>query len=140
MSEVDDQQMRETLVSAYRQVVDMGLTDQASGNLSCRVAEGMLISCSGATAKNLTADRVVKVRNDGSWDGEVKPSSEWRMHQAIYQRHEKANAVVVKARARIKVPMVFFGFILFYLICWDAELQTPIQNGTGFLYLIFHKY
>ena len=94
MSEVDDQQMRETLVSAYRQVVDMGLTDQASGNLSCRVAEGMLISCSGATAKNLTADRVVKVRNDGSWDGEVKPSSEWRMHQAIYQRHEKANAVV----------------------------------------------
>lgn len=94
MSDVDDQQMRETLVSAYRQVVDMGLTDQASGNLSCRVAEGMLISCSGATAKNLTADRVVKVRDDGSWDGEVKPSSEWRMHQAIYQRHEKANAVV----------------------------------------------
>lgn len=86
--------MRETLVTNYRELVEMGLMDQATGNLSCRVDGGMLISCSGATAKNLTADRVVKVRDDGGWGGEVKPSSEWRMHQTIYQRHDKANVVV----------------------------------------------
>jgi L-fuculose-phosphate aldolase len=94
MADATEAKMRAALVEAYRQVVDMGLTDQASGNLSCRVGGGMLISCSGATAKNLTPERVVKVREDGTWDGEVKPSSEWRMHQAIYQRLEKANAVV----------------------------------------------
>jgi L-fuculose-phosphate aldolase len=54
----------------------------------------MLISCSGATAANLTPDRVIKVRADGSWEGDKKPSSEWRMHHAIYQQHKKANAVV----------------------------------------------
>lgn len=86
--------MRDTLVTNYRELVEMGLMDQATGNLSCRVDGGMLISCSGATAKNLTADRVVKVRDDGGWGGEVKPSSEWRMHQTIYQRHDKANVVV----------------------------------------------
>lgn len=91
---VDEQQMRETLVSTYCELVEMGLMDQATGNISCRVDGGMLISCSGATAKNLTAERVVKVLDDGSWEGEVKPSSEWRMHQGIYQRHEVANAVV----------------------------------------------
>jgi L-fuculose-phosphate aldolase len=94
MTHADEQQMRETLVSSYSELVEMGLMDQATGNISCRTDGGMLISCSGATAKNLTAERVVKVRDDGSWDGDVKPSSEWRMHHAIYQRHEVANAVL----------------------------------------------
>ena len=94
MTDTDEQQMREALVSAYRELVDIGLMDQATGNVSCRVGGGMLISCSGATAKNLTPERVVKVREDGSFDGELKPSTEWRMHQATYQRNDKANAVV----------------------------------------------
>jgi L-fuculose-phosphate aldolase len=94
MIDTNEQQMREALVAAYCELVDKGLMDQASGNVSCRVTDGMLISCSGATAKNLTAKRVVMVRDDGGWDGEVKPSSEWRMHQAIYQSQDKANAVI----------------------------------------------
>ncbi len=88
------QQKTEELVAAYREVQELGLMGQATGNLSCRFEDGMLISCSGATAKNLTTERVVKVRKDGSYDGELKPSSEWRMHLAIYQRNEVANAVV----------------------------------------------
>ena len=90
----DDQQAREELVSAYCQLVDMGLMDQASGNVSCRVEGGMLISCSGATAKNLSPQRVVKVDDDTTYEGETKPSSEWRMHLGIYQRNKTANAVV----------------------------------------------
>ncbi|MEM7277470.1 MAG: class II aldolase/adducin family protein [Pseudomonadota bacterium] len=91
---VDEQEMRDSLVNTYRELVAMSLTDQASGNISCRVDGGMLISCSGATAKNLTVDRVVKVLDDASWEGDVRPSSEWRMHHAIYQRNKSANAVV----------------------------------------------
>lgn len=86
--------MREALVSAYRELARIGLMGRAAGNLSCRTSGGMLISGSGATAKSLTAERVVLVRDDGSWDGDVKPSTEWRMHQAIYQRQHQANAVV----------------------------------------------
>jgi L-fuculose-phosphate aldolase len=94
MIDVDEHQLREDLVGAYRQLVEMRLMDQATGNVSCRVDGGMLISCSGATAKNLTPERVVKVRDDGSWEGDVKPSSEWRMHHGIYQRNDVANAVI----------------------------------------------
>ena len=90
----DEASGRVELIDAYRRLVAMGLTDQASGNVSLRVADGMLISCSGATAENLTPDRVVRVRLDGTFAGEHQPSSEWRMHQAIYERHQAAKAVV----------------------------------------------
>ena len=84
----------EDLVATYRHLVDTGLMDLATGNVSCRVEGGMLISCSGATAQNLTPDRVVFVREDGTWAGDIKPSSEWRMHSAVYKYSDKANAVI----------------------------------------------
>ena len=94
MTSTEKYHSREELVETYCHLVDIGLMDQATGNVSCRAEDGMLISCSGATAKNLTPDRVVLVREDGSWDGDVKPSSEWRMHSGIYKNNDTANAVV----------------------------------------------
>ena len=85
---------RQSLVDAYREVAERDLMRQSSGNVSCRVNGGMLISCSGASAKNLNADRVVFVKEDGSYEGEIKPSSEWRMHSAIYRYQEKADTVI----------------------------------------------
>lgn len=94
MTADNEQQKREELVVAYRELQQLGLMGQSTGNVSCRFEGGMLISCTGATAKNLTAERVVKVNKDGSYEGELRPSSEWRMHLAIYQRNVHANAVV----------------------------------------------
>lgn len=86
--------MKDKLVSAYHRVVELGLMHQATGNLSCRVEGGMLISCSGATASDFGPEHVVRVDKDGNWEGDLRPSSEWRMHHAIYERCENANAVV----------------------------------------------
>ncbi len=94
MTIASEQEMRAALVDTYRHLADIGLMGLASGNVSCRAEGGMLISCSGATATNLTVERVVKVLEDGSWEGDVKPSSEWRMHLGVYQRNDVANAVV----------------------------------------------
>ena len=60
------QAQRESLVKAYLEVAERDLMRQSSGNVSCRVDGGMLISCSGASAKNLSTDRVVFVKEDGS--------------------------------------------------------------------------
>ena len=54
----------------------------------------MLISCSGADSDNISSDRVVYVNGDGEFCGDIKPSSEWRMHLSIYKKQESANAVV----------------------------------------------
>lgn len=94
MEHKNERQMRDALVTAYLELAKLGLMGRAAGNVSCRVPGGMLISASGATAKSLTAERVVLVRDDGSWDSETQPSTEWRMHQAIYLQHDQAGAVV----------------------------------------------
>lgn len=86
--------LRQEIVDAYRALNDMGLMIQGEGNVSCRVEGGMLISCSGATADNLTVERVVKVSEDGSVEGSLRPSSEWRMHLAAYNQNPMSNAVV----------------------------------------------
>ena len=65
----------------------------SSGNVSCRLGDNMLISPSGATGSNITPEHVVEVTLYGEWSGERKPSSEWRMHAAIYKA-TKAQAVV----------------------------------------------
>ena len=94
MDHSNEQSLRTGLVDAYRRLFDLGLMNQSTGNVSCRIEGGMLISCSGATAENLSAERVVKVRNDGTWEAGLDPSSEWRMHLQVYQHHPKAHAVV----------------------------------------------
>jgi L-fuculose-phosphate aldolase len=95
MSEVNETELREQLVKQYIFVENTGLNELASGNLSCRLSDNsILISPSGATAQNITVDTLVEVTLDGEWHGDRKPSSEWRMHTAIYQKHEKTQAVV----------------------------------------------
>lgn len=90
----DEQAVRREVTDMYLYSAGLGLNELSSGNLSCRFGEGMLISPSGATEANIAPDRIVQVSLDGEWEGDVKPSSEWRMHAEIYRRHEKAQAVV----------------------------------------------
>lgn len=86
--------LREQLVAQYRHVDQLGLNALSSGNLSVRFGDNMLISPAGAKAETITADTIVEVSLDGESRGGGIPSSEWRMHAAIYQRHAEAEAVV----------------------------------------------
>ena len=93
MNDTDEQTLREELTKQYRHLESIGLNELASGNVSCRFKDGMLISASGATADKIAPEALVAVSLDGAWRGQRKPSSEWRMHAAIYQSTE-AQAVV----------------------------------------------
>lgn len=89
----DEADLRRTLVEQYRRVTDLRLNELASGNVSVRYGDGMLISCTGAD-ETITPEQVVLVRPDGSHEGRHRPSSEWQMHWAVYRDHADANAVV----------------------------------------------
>jgi len=91
---MDDLSLREDLVAHYKRVAALGLNEGSSGNLSVRFGTGMLISPNGANAESLAADAIVETALDGSHEGGRLPSSEWRMHAAIYRRYPDANAVV----------------------------------------------
>jgi len=94
MNMTDQSRLRADLVAQYRRAGDLRLNELASGNLSCRFGEGMLISPTGASAETITEDNVVFVEADGAWSGDHPPSSEWRMHAAIYRACPEAGAVV----------------------------------------------
>lgn len=94
MASEEETNLRQQLTEQYQHVEKIGLNELASGNLSCRFGDGMLISSSGATSDTISPDTIVQVTLDGEWEGDRKPSSEWRMHAAIYQAHEGTQAVV----------------------------------------------
>lgn len=90
----DESQLRRELVDHYKQVDQLGLNELSSGNLSVRFGDGMLISANGAAAASITEDTIVQTAFSGAYEGERRPSSEWRMHAAIYQAHPAAHAIV----------------------------------------------
>lgn len=94
MPPTSDLSARQELVRAYRQVVDLGLTELSSGNLSVRHGEGMLISPTGASGESLSEDSLVYVGADDTWDPGQRPSSEWQLHARIYRDNPATNAVV----------------------------------------------
>jgi L-fuculose-phosphate aldolase len=72
-----------------------GLVPNKSGNVSSRTAGGFLITPAGVPYRDLTAVDIVELDAQGQGaPGARRPSSEWRMHAAIYaQRSEIAGIV-----------------------------------------------
>ncbi len=91
---IDEVALRAELVDQYNRVAELKLNELASGNLSCRFRDGLLISPTGASSEWISEDSIVYVGSDGNWEGAYKPSSEWMMHAAIYRDNPNTNAVV----------------------------------------------
>jgi len=83
-------------VIAISQALDAaGLVPNKSGNVSCRSARGFLITPSGIPYRDLTPGHLAELAVDGEpATAGPRPSSEWRMHAAIYARRPDAAAIV----------------------------------------------
>lgn len=86
--------LRLALLKAARQTADLGLNHGATGNLSCRLADGMLITPTAVPYPQLDPAGMVTMRLDGTVIGPGTPSSEWRLHAAIYRARSDLGAVV----------------------------------------------
>ena len=94
----DHADLRQQLVRHANRLQPLGLATGTSGNLSVRVEGGMLITPSGIAYDTLQPDDMVPVQFTGpgtaTWPHPLDPSSEWAMHQAVYQARPEAGAVV----------------------------------------------
>lgn len=94
--------MKEGLAEAREAVRDTailmartGFATGSSGNVSLRYGERVLITASGIPYDSLETDHVIEIDMEGNQlSGRGEPSSEWRMHVAIYARREDAQAIV----------------------------------------------
>jgi L-fuculose-phosphate aldolase len=85
-------------VVAAAQALDVaGMMPNKSGNVSCRVGDGLLITPAAIPYRDLDVASIVRVPLHGDplpeADG-LRPSSEWRMHAAIYQARADVHAIV----------------------------------------------
>lgn len=91
---MNEQDKRQSIIDHCLEMNENGLNQGTSGNISVRHKDGMLISPSGMPYKEVVPEDIVFVRDDGSFEGRLNPSSEWRLHMAILLSRQDANAVV----------------------------------------------
>ena len=85
---------RAALIDVARRCATAGLNHGSTGNLSVRTPGGLLISPSGVPAEALDEASMVELGQDGAVIGKGRPSSEWRLHAAIYAARPDAGAIV----------------------------------------------
>lgn len=91
---MNDTSMRERLLAGARQIAALGLNPGASGNLSERLGEGMLITPSGLPWDELDAADFVEIDAAGRPHGDRPPSSEWLLHRDLYRARPDFGAVI----------------------------------------------
>ncbi|WP_270936735.1 class II aldolase/adducin family protein [Falsiroseomonas oryzae] len=84
----------DALIAAARALDAAGFMPQKSGNLSLRTPRGFVITPSGLPYAAMTAAELVECAPDGTPLTNGRPSSEWRLHAAIYRARADAQAVV----------------------------------------------
>lgn len=86
------------IVQTARKMLELGLVVGSLGNLSARAPkdpEKIYIKPSGLPYRRLTAEDIVVIDSEGNvLEGHRKPSSEWRLHAAIYRERPDVCAIV----------------------------------------------
>ena len=92
----EDSSLRADLIWVCRQLCGRGLVAATDGNVSCRCEDGsVLITPSGIPKGELEATDLLRIDDQGQVvAGARKPSSEFRMHLAVYERRPDVGAIV----------------------------------------------
>lgn len=127
----------EALAEAYRTLGRAGLIAGSSGNISVRVAEGMLISPTGTSPERIAPADIVAMPLDRL---APRASSEWELHGRLYADrtdlgaivHTHADACTALACLNEGLPVFHYGVLMFggpvrcapYTTFGTAELAT----------------
>jgi L-fuculose-phosphate aldolase len=86
--------IRSAIVEVNAELERLRMNICSTGNISVRWNDGMLITPAGCRVETLAPEHIVFCRFDDTWDGPLRPSSEYAMHRAVYQHAPSAKAVV----------------------------------------------
>lgn len=122
------------LIAAARALDAAGFMPGKSGNLSLRTARGFLITPSGMAYAGLAPDDLVECAPDGAVLGGGRPSSEWRLHAAIYAARPEAQAIMhthsphaaALSCARLAIPPIH------YMITLGGGAEIPCAAHATF--------
>lgn len=120
----EERQLREAIIAKCRWMNASGLNQGTSGNISARYKDRMLITPSATPYDAMKPEMIAAMpldRDDGSWDGPLKPSTEWRFHLDIMRGRPDVGGVVhthstyatVLAIARKPIPACHYMIAAF---------------------------
>ena len=90
-----DAVIRREIIAVTHALDAAGHVPNKSGNVSCRSPGGFLITPAGVPYRDLAPGDLVELPVCGEPSGSgPRPSSEWRMHAAIYAARPDAEAIV----------------------------------------------
>lgn len=89
---------RKDIVEACRQMNANGINQGTSGNISIRYKDRMLISPSAVPYNEMKPSMIASMDLSGqlneSWEGPMKPSTEWRFHWLLMKGRADISAIV----------------------------------------------
>ncbi|TWB75353.1 L-fuculose 1-phosphate aldolase [Nitrospirillum amazonense] len=135
----DDQALRQAVIATAQAMNTLGINQGKSGNVSARCDGGFLVTPSGVPYEALTPDAIVFMDLQGRYRGTMVPSSEWRMHLAIYQERPQAGAVVhthstfCTALACLREPIPAFHYMVAVAGGTRIEVADYATFGTAAL-------
>ena len=91
---MNESQLRDALVDRGRSLYERGYAHGSSGNLSVRLADGVLITPTGSSLGRLDPARIAKIQPDGVPISGDPPSKEAFLHLAMYAQRPTAQAIV----------------------------------------------
>jgi len=94
---IEEAHRRRELAGAAQRLPALGLTQGTSGNLSVRLGDGLLITPSAVGYDGMEPDDLVALDLDGivmSAKRGRRPSTEWRLHAAVFRARRDVQAVV----------------------------------------------
>ena len=118
---------KEHIIEVSTYLHEIGLMARTWGNVSCRVDEDhFLITPTGIRYENLTPDMIDLVNiHDLSYVGEYEPSSEMRVHAAVYSARKKAGFIIHTHQVFASCAGVL-GQKKIYTYFDDEDLTIPV--------------
>ncbi len=89
-----DAGLRHKVIATALKMNALGINTGKSGNVSARSGDGFLITPTGIAYEETKPEQIVATRFDGTFEGDVLPSSEWRFHADIYRARSDVAAIV----------------------------------------------
>lgn len=141
--------LRAEIVATARELDAAGLNRGSSGNISARCGDALLITPSAVPSAQLEPEMLARMpleRDYGSWEGPLKPSSEWRFHIDLMRARTDFDAIVhthspfatILSIARRPIPAVHYMMAAFggpeircsdYACYGTAELSAAVLRA-----------
>lgn len=133
-----EEKSRNEIIHYGKKILEDDLTFGAGGNLSLRYNDNMLITPSAVPYNDLMKHEIVYMDYEGNViKGNLKPSSEYRLHALIYENKKNAKAIIhthsryISVLAAINQELVAANYLI--ASCGDSKVKVAPYETYGTL-------